>query len=232
MAFVMCCCVNYTEKPTNEIHQKQARIEIFVNENLTQYEHLVKWGYPDFFDTGYDTGKQTFPFNLEIGKIYYRYNNYDNKLEPFIVNWLSFSYDDKVWCSVTIDEKTEIVNGFFGDDRHEDFPIFQTIDDCEHWVESGNQQYVFPCGTLDEFITTYQNLTFSESNCYFREKHTGYDYIGVYPSYSFDNGKVVCHESSIRYVYYKDSKIHIVCIRKYSSEEECRKGTMGEMGLM
>lgn len=232
MAFMVCSCVNYAEQPTNEILQKRARIEIIVNEDLTQYEHLAKWErFPDFFDTGYDKYKQTFPYNLELGKTYYRY--YYNKLEPFIINWLSFD-DDKVWCSVTIDGKTKIVSGFFNS-NYENYPIFQTIDDCANWIESGNQQYVIPCGTLDNFITTYQNLTFSESNCYLREKYIGEswcDDIGVYPSYSFNNGKVVCHPCDIKYVYYKDNKIHIVCIRKYDSEEKCRKGTLSEMGLM
>ena len=241
MAFVMCSCVNYAKQPTSEMLQKQARIEIFVNEDLTQYEHLVKWKkYSDFFDMGYGRNKQTFPYNLELGKTYYRYRN--NKLEPFIINWLSFN-GDEVWCSVTIDGKTKIIDGFFNDysqgsytneNYYGNYPIFQTIDDCGNWIESGNQQYVIPCGTLGNFITTYRSLTFSESNCYLRKEYADdwCDNIGVYPSYSFDNGKVVCHQTDIRYVYYKDSKIHIVCNRKYSSEEECRKGTLGEMGLM
>lgn len=232
MAFVMCSCINYAEQPTSEMLQKQARIEIFLNEDLTQYEHLVKWTHlncSDFFNTGYGY-KQTFPYNLEIGKTYYRYC--DKKLEPFIINWLSFA-GDKVWCSVTINGKTKIVDSFFNY-FDENYPIFQTIDDCGHWIESGNKQYVIPCGTLGNFIKTYQTLTFTESNCYLRKRRENdwCDDIGVYPSYSFDEGNVICHESDIKYVYYKDNKIHIVCIRKYGSEEECRKGTLGELGLM
>ena len=244
MAFVMYSCVNYTTPPTNTaISKEQARIEITINEDINQYKELKKWeSYNDFFEVGYGTYKQTFPYSLEIGKTYYRYKG--KKLEPFVINWLSFS-GDEVWCSVTIDGETKTTDGFFNDYSNGSFsnknyfgnyPIFKTIDDFGLWIESGSQQYVIPCGTLDEFIYDYKNLMFTESNCYFRKRYNeendwSADW-GIYPSYSFDNDGVKCHETDIQYVYYKDKKIHIVCLRKYASEEECRKGTLGEMGLM
>ena len=234
MAFVMCSCisnVSYTE-PAEEISLKEnARIEITINENISQYKHLKKWESSWVFDTSSRLCVDIFPYSIELGKTYYRYyvpHGMDGKKEliPFVVNWISFD-GDKVWCSVTMNGKTQIEDGFFNY-----YNVFETIHDFSLWVESGNPQYIVPCGTLDKYIIQYNGLTYTDTNSYFVKNGYDNNYYSIYPSYSFGDNGVVCHRTCINYVYYKNNRLYIVCSRKYGTEEECRKGILGEMGLM
>ena len=229
----MCSCINYTTPPplSKEELKNNARIEIRVNDDISQYKHMQKW--VDFlyneehsFRIGYSF-HDTFPYNIEFGKTYYCYGQWEYKGElktkTCIFNWISFS-GGEVFCSVTYDNKTHIFKDFFGK-----YKVFETTQDLGMWIESGLSSYVVQCGTLGDYITRYIKLTYTETNCYFKDD--GYEYT-IYPSYSFTQDGVQCSEVYIKYVYYKDNKLHIICSRKYGTEEECRKGTLGEMGLI
>ena len=227
MAFVMCSCVNYTTPPTNTIISKeQARIEITINEDISQYKNLKKWESSSGFDTA--SSGDVFPYGIELGKTYYRYYVPHNSGEivPFVVNWISFD-GDNVWCSVTMNGKTQMECGFFNY-----YNIFETIHDFGLWIESGDSQYIVPCSTLDRYIVQYNELTYTDTNSYFVKEGYHNDEYCIYPSYSFGKDGVYCSEVHINYVYYKDNKLHIICSRKYGTAEECRKGTLGEMGLV
>lgn len=233
MAFVMCSCINYTTTPLSKEELKtNARIEIRVNEDMSQYEHMQQWRQSCYrerhsFRKGYSFS-DTFPYNIEFGKTYYCYGQWEGELKakPCIFNWISFNDFGgvEVCCSVTYDNKTHIHTDFFGK-----YKVFETTQDLGIWVENGSPTYMVHCGTLGDYITRYIKLTYTETNCHFKDD--GYEYT-IYPSYSFTQDGVKCSEVYINYVYYKDNKLHIICSRKYGTEEECRKGTLGEMGLV
>lgn len=223
MAFVMCSCINYTTPLSKEELKNNARIEIRVNDDISQYKHMQKWIKEHSFSIGYSF-QDTFPYNIEFGKTYYCYGQWGGELKAkaCIFNWISFS-GGEVFCSVTYDNKTHIFNDFFGK-----YKVFETTQDLGMWVENG-LSYAVQCGTLGDYITRYIKLTYTDTNCYFKDNYHKYK---IYPSYSFTQNGVECSEVYINYVYYKDNKLHIICSRKYGTEEECRKGTLGEIGLI